>query len=84
MKKNFILFSFVGLFSFLFILKSFLSTGCLIYPAKFTCYEKFSWSVPKQEVQKLNIHYEWWAKAGGDSVINMIYQKKNILKILTG
>ena len=80
MKKNFILFSFVGLFSFLFILKSFLSTGCLIYPAKFTCYEKFSWSVPKQEVQKLNIHYEWWAKAGGDSSYKYDLPKKEYIK----
>ena len=80
LKKNFMFLSFVGLFSFLFILKSFLSTGCLVYPAKFTCYEKLSWSVPKEEVQKLNIHYEWWAKAGGDSSYKYDLPKEEYIK----
>ena len=46
------------------LLINFLNTGCLIYPAKQTCF-KTSWSIPNQEVKIMNIHYEWWAKGGG-------------------
>ena len=24
-----------------------------------------AWSIPKDEVKLMSIHYEWWAKAGG-------------------
>lgn len=65
-KKNLIVIA-ICFFSFLLnISNSFLSTGCLIYPEKKTCaFEKFSWSLPKKEVERLSLHYEWWAKAGG-------------------
>ena len=42
------------------------------------------WQIPIEEVEKMKIHYEWWAKAGGGPGIFQIYQKKNILKILIG
>ena len=64
-KKN-ILFLITLSFSFIInILVSFFSTGCLLYPASFTCIGNFAWSLPIYEVNKMNIHYEWWAKAGG-------------------
>lgn len=44
---------------------NFLNTGCALYPAKFTCLDKLSWSIPSDQVQKMKTHYEWWAKAGG-------------------
>ena len=43
---------------------SFFSTGCFLYPAEKTCFQT-RWSIPKDEVKKMSIHYEWWAKAGG-------------------
>ncbi len=42
----------------------FSNTGCLIYPASFTCLESFSWSIPKKEVIEMKIWYELWSKAG--------------------
>ena len=31
-------------------------------------------------MQKLNIHYEWWAKAGGDSSYKYDLPKKEYIK----
>ena len=44
---------------------NFLSTGCILYPAHKTCFDNYSWAIKKNEVKKMKIHYEWWAKAGG-------------------
>jgi len=65
-KKNLIVIT-ICFSSFLFnITNSFLSTGCFVYPEKKTCiFEKYSWSLSKNEVERLSLHYEWWAKAGG-------------------
>ena len=52
------------IFFILIISSYFLSTGCLIYPVSFTCFENFSWSVSKIEVVELNNWYEQWSKAG--------------------
>ncbi len=43
---------------------NFFSTGCFLYPEKKTCFNT-SWSIPIKEVELMNTHYEWWAKAGG-------------------
>ena len=51
-------------FFILIIGSYFLNTGCLIYPVSFTCFENFSWSVSKLEVNELNNWYEQWSKAG--------------------
>ncbi len=64
-KKNYILIGFTTIFLSLNLLVSYLNTGCLIYPASKTCFENEEWSIPKEEVKGLSIHYEWWAKAGG-------------------
>ena len=43
----------------------YLNTGCFLYPAEKTCILMNDWSIPKEEVKIMSIHYEWWAKAGG-------------------
>jgi len=48
----------------IFIFTIFSNTGCLIYPASFTCVESFSWSIPKKEVLEMKTWYELWSKAG--------------------
>ena len=49
-----------------FISAVFTSSGCLIYPASFTCIETFNWSIPKQEVQDMKSWYELWSKGGAN------------------
>ena len=41
-----------------------LNTGCFLYPLYFTCVENLSWSIPIDEVKRMSLHYENWAKAG--------------------
>tara|TARA_Y100000992_G_C21269667_1_gene495938 strand:- start:86 stop:1795 length:1710 start_codon:yes stop_codon:yes gene_type:complete len=48
----------------LVIFKNFLNTGCFVYPVYFTCFENLSWSIPIDEVKKMNNWYELWSKAG--------------------
>ena len=50
--------------STIFIFTTFSNSGCLIYPASFTCMESFSWSIQKEEVAEMKIWYELWSKAG--------------------
>tara|TARA_B100000035_G_scaffold165493_1_gene141162 strand:- start:1177 stop:2517 length:1341 start_codon:yes stop_codon:yes gene_type:complete len=50
--------------STIFIFTTFSNSGCLIYPASFTCIELFSWSIPKKEVIEMKTWYELWSKAG--------------------
>ena len=52
----------IGTTIFIFTILS--NTGCLIYPASFTCIESFSWSIPKKEVIEMKTWYELWSKAG--------------------
>ncbi len=52
----------IGISIFLFTIFS--NTGCLIYPASFTCVESFTWSIPKKEVIEMKTWYELWSKAG--------------------
>ena len=42
----------------------FSSTGCLIYPASYTCFENLSWSIPLQQVDQMYLWYEQWSKGG--------------------
>jgi hypothetical protein len=52
------------------IIKNFINTSCLIYPAHFTCYEKTSWSPKKYSdhsyAKKVNIESSSWAKGWPD------------------
>ncbi len=43
---------------------NFLNTGCLIYPLTFTCSDHFAWSIPIDQVNQMNQHYNLWSKAG--------------------
>ncbi|MDC3090206.1 hypothetical protein OA346_03050 [Candidatus Pelagibacter sp.] len=58
----------VFFFSFIFILLTFivnfLNSSCLVFPASFTCFENFTWSISKKEVQDVKIWYELWSKGG--------------------
>lgn len=48
----------------LIILINFLNTGCFVYPVYFTCFDNLSWSIPIEEVKKMNSWYELWSKSG--------------------
>ena len=49
----------------LFFLHNFISTGCLAYPIDFTCVgDKFFWSLSHEEIKRMNLWGEIWAKAG--------------------
>lgn len=52
----------LGIFTLL--VTNILNTGCIIYPASFSCFENLSWSIPKDEVINMKIWYELWSKAG--------------------
>jgi hypothetical protein len=64
-KKNFIIILFVSTSFFLNLSVSYFNTGCLLYPAQKTCVIEQEWSIEKSEVERMSIHYEWWAKSGG-------------------
>ena len=61
--KNFSTYIFILILFFVFF-TIFSNTGCLIYPASFTCFEQFSWSIPIGTVEQMNLWYEQWSKAG--------------------
>ena len=61
--KNFSTYVFILILFFVFF-TIFSNTGCLIYPASFTCFEQFSWSIPIGTVEQMNLWYEQWSKAG--------------------
>ncbi len=43
---------------------NFINSSCLVYPAEFTCFKNFYWSIDSDEIKTLNQWYELWAKAG--------------------
>jgi hypothetical protein len=63
--SNYYLFLFLFLFLFILVV-NFSNTGCLIYPVSFTCFEQFSWSISKLEVDEVTRWYEQWSKAGAN------------------
>ena len=69
------------IFSILIILFTiFSNTGCIIYPASFTCFDSFSWSIPKNQVIDMKTWYELWSKAGASPT----YRIENIDQYLSG
>ena len=50
----------------IFILTVFLNTGCLIYPASFTCMDFFEWAIPIEQVENMKNWYSLWSKAGAN------------------
>ena len=61
-KKYFFILSIFSI-CFFYALLNIVSSGCLVYPLPFLCYENFIWSMPKQEVMEYKIWYEIWAKS---------------------
>ncbi len=61
--KNYI--SYLSLLMIVFVLTTmFFNTGCVVYPASFTCFSGFDWSIKINEVSKMREWYELWSKAG--------------------
>jgi len=56
-KKTYLLISFL----FLWLLKNLLTTGCLIYPIKKTCFDNLSW-VDLKEIENISLDSEVWSK----------------------
>ncbi len=52
------------IFVFFIFFFNFINSGCLVYPAAFTCFDNLQWSFSKQMVGEVNEWYELWAKAG--------------------
>jgi len=52
----------------LFIIHIFLNTGCLVYPASFTCFENLQWAIPLDQVQQMKSWYSLWSKAGASPI----------------
>ena len=61
--KNFSTYIFLMILFFVFF-TIFTNTGCLIYPASFSCFDQFSWSIPQTVVEQMSMWYEQWSKAG--------------------
>ena len=56
---------------------NFINSGCLLFPAKFTCYEYVDWAIPKKEVEDVKIWYELWSKGGASP--NFIVDDRKII-----
>ena len=50
----------------IFVSTVFLNTGCLIYPASFTCIQGIEWGIPLEQVGKMKNWYSLWSKAGAN------------------
>ena len=57
-------FSIFLLMLFLTLFTYFINTACIIYPLSFTCFDNFNWGIAKDQVIRMNNHYELWSKAG--------------------
>lgn len=81
LKKNFLIPIFCFLIIFFNSFNSFLSTGCFVYPEKKTClFNQYPWSLPENEVERMSLHYEWWAKAGGGAGYNHEMKQSDYVK----
>ena len=49
----------------MYILKNIISTGCILYPLKFTCYNNLSW-VTISEIREISAAGEAWSKGISD------------------
>ncbi len=55
---------YASLFIFFMLFFNFINSGCLVYPAVFTCFENLYWSFPNETINDVNEWYELWSKAG--------------------
>lgn len=79
-RKNFILLLIIFLSIWLNLITYYLNTGCFLYPAEKTCLFETEWSISKNEVKIMSIHYEWWAKAGGGPGYSHELEKHEYIK----
>ncbi len=42
----------------------YLNTGCIVYPASFTCFGNMEWAIPIDQVEQMKSWYSLWSKAG--------------------
>ncbi len=57
-------FLFFIIYIFYILAVSFINTGCLLYPASFSCLDNLVWSLGSDEATKMNNWYELWSKGG--------------------
>ena len=57
-------FFFCLFFIFFIFFYPFINSGCLIFPAKFTCFFNLKWSLTPGIIDDVKIWYELWAKGG--------------------
>ena len=53
----------------------------MVYPASFSCFENYSWSLSLAEVDKMSLHYESWSK-GGKTPISRVENQIEYIKEL--
>ena len=53
----------LSLFSLIFFF-NWINSGCLIFPAEFTCFNNLPWSFSEKVIIDTNIWFELWSKAG--------------------
>jgi len=59
--------TYLSLFTIIAVLFSIFSiTGCLVYPASFTCFANLEWSIPIEQVDYMKSWYELWSKSGAN------------------
>lgn len=71
-------FIFFSSFFFLWLLKTFLITGCIIYPLKFSCYNEVVWFEDKVDI--ISTQGEAWAKGWPQNKDKSLNQKVYIKK----
>ncbi len=68
-------FFYCSIFFFTTIFFNVINSGCLIYPATFTCFSDLPWSIEKSIIVDVNEWYELWAKSGATP--NFIVSDRN-------
>jgi len=58
------------------LLTNILNTGCVLFPERRTCFFNLSWSLEREVVEYLKLHYENWAKAGSGAGYNILDTEK--------
>ena len=65
LKKNYKTLTLFSLFIIFFFVHNYINTGCLFYPMSMTCAgDKYIWSLSIEEINRLDLTLETWAKAG--------------------
>ena len=57
-------FIYSALYIFFVFLYNFLNSGCIVYPALFSCFSNLPWSFEAEVIKDVNQWYELWSKAG--------------------